>query len=186
MRVWDLAAGGAALFVLKGHKAGFSPLTAFADPATGETRLASGSRTRLCGCGTRARAVRRCGWFILMMMLLVLTVRGDASWLFVAFGNQWGVAHRERHDATDGACYKGDIDAIRDLLQQGAGVDEQDDDGYTPLFVASLKGHVDAARLLLDADAAVDKRREGDWSPFGIACALGHLDVATMLGGPRR
>ena len=100
----------------------------------------------------------------------------------MAFGKRWGELRVETTTTPlTLACYKGDVAAISALLQQGAGVDQQDDDGYTPLFVASLKGHVDAARLLLDAGAAVDKRREGDWSPFGIACALGHVDVATLL-----
>ena len=106
----------------------------------------------------------------------------DTSGLFVAFGKRWGELRIESGTTPlTLACYQGDVDAISALLQQGAGVDQEDGDGYTPLFVASLKGHVDAARLLLDAGAAVDKRREGDWSPFGIACALGHVDVATLL-----
>ena len=112
----------------------------------------------------------------------LLTVGRDMSRLFVASGKRW-MELRIKSGTTPLtlACYQGDVEAISALLQQGAGVDQQDDDGYTPLFVASLKGHVDAARVLLDAGAAVDRRREGAWSPFGIACVRGHLDVATLL-----
>ena len=158
-------------------------LTAFADPATGETRLASGvGRQDLCGCGTRARAVRRCEWLLLKMDVRALAVRERHERALCGFWEAVGELRIESGTTPlTLACYKGDVDAISALLQQGAGVDQEDHDGYTPLFVASLKGHVDAARLLLDAGAAVDKRREGDWSPFGIACALGHVDVATLL-----
>ena len=99
----------------------------------------------------------------------------------MALGKRWEELRVKITTLLTLACYKGDVDTMNDLLQQGAGVDHEDDDGYTPLFVASLKGHVDAARLLLDAGAAVDKRREGDWSPFGIACVRGRVDVATLL-----
>ena len=118
-----------------------------------------------------------------MMVVLALAVRSDTSGLFVAFGRSGGsCASKTTTTPLTLACYQGDVNAISALLQQGAGVDQEDDDGYTPLFVASLKGHVDAALLLLDAGAAVDKRREGDWSPFGgyvrpWIC----VDLATLL-----
>ena len=60
-----------------------------------------------CGCGTRARVVRRCEWFLLMNEVKVLTVRGDTRgslWLREAVG---GVAHREWHDATDACVLQG-------------------------------------------------------------------------------
>jgi ankyrin repeat protein len=38
---------------------------------------------------------------------------------------------------------------VQALLQGGADVDKaKDDDGYTPLSVATLKGHTDIVRLL--------------------------------------
>ena len=157
-------------------------LTAFADPATGETRLVSGSddKTVRVWDASKGGAALRVVHFD--DNVSALTVRSDTSGLFVALGKRWGELRVESTTTPlTLACYQGDVDAISALLQQGAGVDQEDDDGYTPLFVASLKGHVDAARLLLDAGAAVDKRREGDWSPFGIACVLGHVDVATLL-----
>merc|ERR1711965_1045079 len=104
------------------------------------------------------------------------------SRLFVVFGKRWGEFRVESGTTPlTLACYKDDLAAISDLLQEGAGVDQQDDDGYTPLFVASLKGHVDAARSLLNADTAVDKCSACGWSPLGVACALRHVDVATLL-----
>ena len=63
MRIWDLAAGGAALFVLEGHTHYVNALTAFADPATVETRLLSGSddkTLRVWDASTGCGAARGC------------------------------------------------------------------------------------------------------------------------------
>ena len=182
VRVWDLFAGDTAVLVLEGHTDNVNALTAFVDPATGEMRLASGSddkTLRVWDASNGGAALRVVPFDD---GVSDLAARNDMSGLFVAFGKRWGELRVESCTTPlTLACYKGDVAAISALLQQGTGVDHEDDDGYTPLFVASLKGHVDAARLLLDAGVAVDKRREGDWSPFGIACALGHVDVATLL-----
>ena len=157
-------------------------LTAFADPATGEMRLVSGSQDktlRVWDASKGGAALRVVPFDDVFGLWRSGATRAGSSWLS---GKRWGELRVESGTTPlTLACYQGDVAAISALLQQGAGVDQEDDDGYTPLFVASLKGHVDAARLLLDAGAAVDKRREGDWSPFGIACALGHVDVATLL-----
>jgi ankyrin repeat protein len=182
VRIWDLAAGGAALFVLEGHTDNVNALTAFADPATGETRLASGSRDKTLRVWDASKGGAALRVVPFEDVVWALTVSSDTSGLFVAFGKRWGELRIQSGTTPlTLACYQGDVAAISDLLQQGTGVDHEDDDGYTPLFVASLKGHVDAARLLLDAGAAIDKRREGVWSPLGIACVRGHLDVATLL-----
>ncbi|CAH0380260.1 unnamed protein product [Pelagomonas calceolata] len=181
VRVWDLAAG-AALFVLEGHTSAVFALTAYADPATGEPRLASGSWDKTLRVWDASKGGAALRMVAFDDEVRALAVSSDMSGLFVTFGKRWGEFRIESGTTPlTLACYKGDVAAISDLLQKGAGVDQQDDDGYTPLFVASLKGHVDAARLLLDAGATVDKRREGDWSPFGIASVRGHVDVATLL-----
>ena len=102
VRIWDLAAGGAALFVLKGHTGEVRALTAFADPATGETRLASGSaRQDFAGVGREqgGAALRVVHFDDNVSALAVRARRAGSSWLWgEAVG---GVAHRERHDATD-------------------------------------------------------------------------------------
>ncbi len=90
VRVWDLAAGGAALFVLKGHAGTVFALTAFADPATGETRLASGSDDKT----VRVWDVTKGGAALRVIpfddSVRALAVRGDTSGLFVASGKRWG------------------------------------------------------------------------------------------------
>ena len=53
------------------------------------------------------------------------------------------------------AVVRGDIDAMTQLLDGGAAVDQARGDGATPLYIACEKGHVDAARLLLERGAAL-------------------------------
>ena len=87
LRIWDLAAGGAALFVLKGHTSYVFALTAFADPATGEMRLASGSDRRTCAV-TRARAERTAsGSDMTNLATAVGATRPGSLWLQ---GKRWG------------------------------------------------------------------------------------------------
>ena len=87
VRIWDLAAGGAALFVLRSGSV--CALTAFADPATGDMRLASGSRKTL-----RVWDASKGGAALQVVPfdddVNALAVRGDTSGLFVASGKRWG------------------------------------------------------------------------------------------------
>ena len=108
MRVLDLAAGGAALFVLEGHTGYVTALTAFADPATGEMRLASGGNGAVqvwdasTGATLRVVAFDDNVW--------ALTVGRDTSGLFVASGKRWGELRIESGTTPlTLACYKGDV-----------------------------------------------------------------------------
>ena len=90
VRVWDLASGGTALFVLEGHAAPVMALTAFTDPATGETRLTSGSgdKTLRVWDASKGGAALRVAAFD--DNVSALAVRSDMSGLFVASGKGWG------------------------------------------------------------------------------------------------
>ena len=74
------------------------------------------------------------------------------------------------------ACYQGDVAAISELLQKGASVDQQDEDGYTPLFVASSKKDTPTPRACcsmraprLRSGARVIGRRLGLLVPLGTS-----------------
>ncbi|XP_053616556.1 ankyrin repeat and sterile alpha motif domain-containing protein 1B-like isoform X3 [Plodia interpunctella] len=66
-------------------------------------------------------------------------------------------------------------------LRRGAGVNVQDDNGYTPLHHACLHGRKEIVRLLLAADASpcvVDKKAA---TPLHLAAFKGDSDVVAML-----
>ena len=84
------------------------------------------------------------------------------------------------------AVVRGDIDAMTQLLDNGAEVDQATKDGVTRLlYIACVEGHVDAARLLLDKGAEVDRAMSEGWdkgkTPLYIACQQGHVDAARLL-----
>ena len=56
------------------------------------------------------------------------------------------------------ACRNGDTERVRQLLDEGAPVDEKDENGRTALMQASLGGHTEVVQLLLGKGAAVDEK----------------------------
>ncbi|XP_013171530.1 PREDICTED: uncharacterized protein LOC106120704 isoform X2 [Papilio xuthus] len=66
-------------------------------------------------------------------------------------------------------------------LRRGAGVNVQDDNGYTPLHHACLRGHKDIVQVLLSVDAlptVVDKKGA---TPLHLAAWKGDSDIVSML-----
>merc|ERR1711939_1015363 len=68
------------------------------------------------------------------------------------------------------AARTGDVEAMTQLLDGGAAVDQAKGDGTTSLWTACEKGQVDAARLLLDKGAAVERADKLGKTPLIIAC----------------
>jgi len=79
------------------------------------------------------------------------------------------------------ACYEGQVDAARLLLDNGAEVDRADENGVTPLHIACLHGHVDAARLLLEKGAEVNKADEDGHTPLDAAKLCRHDAVVALI-----
>ena len=51
------------------------------------------------------------------------------------------------------ACFNGQAREVRRLLSEGAGVNDADEQGSTPLMAASQNGHVEVVDMLLAAEA---------------------------------
>ena len=75
----------------------------------------------------------------------------------------------------------GCVDVTRLLIEHGANVAAQDDDGWTPLHRASERGHVALAQLLIEHGADVAARDEDGWTPLHWASSGGHVDLARLL-----
>ena len=71
---------------------------------------------------------------------------------------------------------------IRGLLEQGAHVDQIDQQGIWPLFLAAQNGDAEVVRALLDGGADANKARTDDGTtPLLIAAEKGHVGVACAL-----
>ena len=79
------------------------------------------------------------------------------------------------------AANTGDVDAMTQLLDGGAAIDQTRGDGETPLWTASFEGHANVSRLLLDRGASVDHGDDYGQTPLWVACLKGRADIASLL-----
>lgn len=76
----------------------------------------------------------------------------------------------------------GSVDMVQALLEQGAEVNLQDDEGSTALMCASEHGHAGIVKLLLqqpDCDATLTDSDES--TALSIALEAGHKEIAVLL-----
>ena len=80
------------------------------------------------------------------------------------------------------ASRSGDLNAVQEMIIQGANVNEARGDGITALHAAAERGHRDVTERLLEAGAAVDpETRIGSYKPLHLAAQSAHLEVAEQL-----
>ena len=63
------------------------------------------------------------------------------------------------------------------LLDQGASIDEQDEEGWTALMKSSANGHTELVKLLLDQGASVNKKGEEGQTALMVEIFSGHTKV---------
>ncbi|KAI5639789.1 ankyrin repeats (3 copies) domain-containing protein [Phthorimaea operculella] len=68
-----------------------------------------------------------------------------------------------------------------DSLRRGAGVNVQDDNGYTPLHHACLRSHKEIVQLLLSVDASPCVLDKKGANPLHLAAWKGDVDIVNML-----
>ena len=74
------------------------------------------------------------------------------------------------------------LSAIHTLLEAGAGVNDANDRGWTPLHAAAYANHTGIAALLMEAGAALDAEAHGaGGTPLVVALFWGHREVADLL-----
>jgi uncharacterized protein len=78
------------------------------------------------------------------------------------------------------AAARGDVDAIRVALADGATPDARDPDGTPATMLATRSHHTDALRVLLDAGADVDAQDATLDNPLLYAAREGFLDIARV------
>jgi len=79
------------------------------------------------------------------------------------------------------AVTRGDVAAVRALLQDGADVDARDRHGQTALMLAAHAGHDDVIAVLLEHGAALDVTAKFGLSALMLAIVAGHPETARLL-----
>ncbi|SRR6266446_1351206 len=80
-----------------------------------------------------------------------------------------------------GAVKSGELAKVKELLQSGDDVNQQDEHGWTALNWAAGKGSVDGVKLLLENGADVFRVGRDQRTPYKIALAAGHAAVVSIL-----
>jgi hypothetical protein len=75
----------------------------------------------------------------------------------------------------------GDVDQVRTLLEDGEAVDQQDEQGWTPLNWSAGRGDVAIIRLLLEHGADVTATGRDNRTPLMIAKAAGRGQAVELL-----
>ena len=82
---------------------------------------------------------------------------------------------------------KGDLKAVRDLIDTGVNVDVQDKQGRSALMLSSKNGYLEIVKILVNVGAALNL--QGNEMSYGgntalmYACRNGHLEIVKTLTG---
>ena len=79
------------------------------------------------------------------------------------------------------ASARGHMDAVRILLEHGADVTAQNEDGSTPLHWASRRGRVEVVHILLKHGADATAQDKNKSTPLHMASSGGHVDSVRVL-----
>ena len=85
------------------------------------------------------------------------------------------------------AVASGDVVSVKALLDQGAAVDETDDNGTTPLLLATAQGRTDIVRLLLERGADPNAADQSGRTALGEAKRrrLKEIEILLVQAGAR-
>ena len=103
-----------------------------------------------------------------LMLAFVLGVAGVAA------------AQTEKPSLSDAVLY-GRTDVVRQLIRDGADVDEMDATGMTPLMVAASQGETAIARLLIAAKADVNAASEDGTTALMRAASANRVETLKLL-----
>ena len=79
------------------------------------------------------------------------------------------------------AIIKGHIDIVKYLVEQGADLNAQDEDGWTVLMWAAQRGHIDIVRYLVEQGAEVNLQYKDGYTALMQAVREGHTSIVRYL-----
>ena len=76
----------------------------------------------------------------------------------------------------------GDLAGVQAYLDSGVDINARDENGSTPLHIASLNGQEQVVELLINRGAEVNATSEiGGWTPLHMAASKNHIQVVSFL-----
>uniref|UniRef100_I3KAH3 Glutamic--pyruvic transaminase n=1 Tax=Oreochromis niloticus TaxID=8128 RepID=I3KAH3_ORENI len=88
---------------------------------------------------------------------------------------------QDRIDECRGAKEAAMLADIQALVQSGADLNAQDDNGATLLHIVSANGYMSVAELLLENKAQVDVKDSDGWTPLHAASCWGQMQMVELL-----
>ena len=79
------------------------------------------------------------------------------------------------------SCYRGNVDCVNALLDQGADANKSNKSGWTALHIASQEGELPCLQGLLRAGATVDRQTDKGWTALMYAVKEGHESCVRAL-----
>jgi len=70
---------------------------------------------------------------------------------------------------------------LKKLVENGADINRERNNGATPLFIACQNGHENVVKYLLEHGVNINKELNDGWTPLIIACCKGHENVVKYL-----
>jgi ankyrin repeat protein len=77
--------------------------------------------------------------------------------------------------------YKGELDAIKDLLAKGTDVNARDERGGTALMQAAVANKTDVVKFLLESGADIDAQTDGGNTALIAAAGKGNREILQIL-----
>jgi len=79
------------------------------------------------------------------------------------------------------AANDGNIEAVKQALNDGADVNAKEDNGFTPLHEAANQGHKEIVELLIAKGANVNAKDEKGYTPLDQSALWGHKEIFYLL-----
>ena len=79
------------------------------------------------------------------------------------------------------ASKRGDLDTVKQLIQEGADVNHTDYRGYTPLIFGSQDEHLEIVKYLVEHGADVNQANNNGSTPLISSRQNGHLEIVKYL-----
>ncbi|TPP59183.1 Ankyrin-2 [Fasciola gigantica] len=91
------------------------------------------------------------------------------------------MATKKGNTALHIASLAGHIDIVKLLMEYGANVNAQSQNGFTPLYMAAQENHVEVVNHLLNNGANPALSTEDGFTPLAVALQQGHDRVVAIL-----